>query len=182
MLRRPARNRVSQAIALTAGLLTAGAFSGCHKPNVASDLRIEPQANDWVEVSKPTVIYDKDAMVVAGHVKRKPGVTGEIAGRVDVDVIGPDGKPVAWIPALLTPSSLPDANGQSDYTVRYGYIPLAGSTVQVRFVDAETAKLEDTDNVEYSNGKGGAGGYPATAHPAATNAGREKAPSGKHMW
>jgi hypothetical protein len=125
---------------------------GCsNKPSFPS----QGVSNDVVELSHPTVWIEGDSISISGSVKRRPGVTGTIDGRVDITILGPGGGSLVWVPALLTPNPIPyEGLGESQYIVHYGYIPPAGSTVVAHFVDADTAKEEDVDNTEKDATKG----------------------------
>jgi hypothetical protein len=132
-----------------------------------SGMRVEGVSTDKLEVPPPNVSIDGDGvMTVQGNVRRRAGVTETISGRVDIDVIGPDGKPLEWIPALLTPDPMPtEGKGESGYIIHYGWIPPSGSTVRVHWVDSKTAAREDADETEYSSGGYGDG---RAAHQAAS--------------
>jgi hypothetical protein len=147
---------------LAAGCHGSGSKDTLDEPATsASGLHAEGQSSDLVDVGRPLVEVSDGVLNVSGHVRRKAGTTATIAGRVNIDVIGPDGAMLVWLPAVLAPNPLPtEGGGEAGYEIHYGWVPPAGSTVRVHFVDAKTAALEDADETEYSGGgaHGGAAG------------------------
>src|SRR5437660_50319 len=113
-------------VGMVAGVAMSTAGFGCHGSGPVSDptLHTEGVANPWVVVSKPIVTVHRGEMTVSGDVRRKPGVTGDVVGRVDIMVVGPDGGSLIWVPALITPNPIPTAGrGESQHVVHYGYVP-----------------------------------------------------------
>jgi hypothetical protein len=155
--------RTTQLAAVTAVALLVGCAgskpSAGEGPATSSGLRVEGVSNDFVEVARPTVEIDDDVMTIRGNVHRRGGGPQAISGRVDIDILGSDGQQLAWLPAVLAPNPLPsDGTGEAGYIIHYGWIPPAGSTVRVHFVDTKTAAVEDADDIEYSTGGGHGGG------------------------
>ena len=153
-----------------------GLVAGCHEsrpagsidePAATSGLKAEGVSTDFVEVGRPRVEIDDGVLNVSGHVRRKLlAASSKIEGRVDVDIIGPDGAMLTWLPAVLAPNPLPtEGSGEAGYELHYGWLPPAGSTVRVHFVDQKTAALEDAGDTEYTSGSahgghaGGGGGH-----------------------
>ncbi len=138
-------------------LIVALALGGCagssEVPNgqpPPQGLAVQAQDTDSLEVQLPNVVFAGGVMTVRGRVHRKAAAIGEISGRMDIDLIGPDGKLSQTLTALLTPDPVPsEANGESGYVVYYGWIPPSGSTVKARFVDWTTAKTEDTHTASH---------------------------------
>jgi len=121
-------------------------------------------ANDLVILDLPTVEISRHGIVtISGTVHRKPGVSGELPGRVDIEFLDSEGQYLDGLPALLTPRAVPvDPNALATYTTNYGYMPPAGSTVRVHFVDRQTQIEEDLAGDNY--GSGGAGGGKAQGY------------------
>jgi hypothetical protein len=150
-------------IAILAAVLAGGCSSSSKPPEGIS---VEATDNDLMDFSAPQVKISGGVMTISGTVTRKPGVHDAINGRVDIDVIAANGEELAWLPALLTPTPVPDdEKGESTYIVNYGMVPPAGTTVQVHFVDQATATQEDINNSELG-GYGGGGHAHASFHSA----------------
>ncbi len=152
------------AIALLA-VLGGGCASGTKNVPPPEGISVDVTDNDLLVFGPPQVTIEKGVLTVEGTVSRKPGDHDVIAGRIDIDLIASNGENLAWLTALLTPNPVPDdEKGQSTYVVRYGLVPPAGTTVQVRFVDKATATQEDIDDREYSGGGYGGGGGHGGGH------------------
>jgi hypothetical protein len=147
-------------LGLTA-LLTAS--QGCHSSDddarAASMLRCEAVSSAQVAVSPPTVVVHNGMIEVAGTVHRQAGVTGPLDGRVDIDLIGPDGLRLdRSLHAPLIPNTVPaDPTQVARYApTAFGYVPPAGSVLRARYVDRMQARKENIeDGVLDVNGNGG---------------------------
>jgi hypothetical protein len=114
-------------------------------PPPPEGVKVEIIQDKQIHVLAPIVEFDSGVMNITGYVRRKPGVRGVITGRVDIQVVDPDGTELDWIPALVVPSSIPtEGRGEAGYVIHYGWIPPAGSIIKVSFVDSKTAALEDS--------------------------------------
>jgi hypothetical protein len=154
------------ACSVAAFTLWIGALTGCnsaakpmnHYEEGGTQGSVAVVANDTVILDLPSVKIDDGSTIITGTVHRRPRITGEIAGRVDIEFLGPDGEYLDGLPALLTPRTVPaDPNTSTTYFTTYGYVPPAGSTVRVHFVDHETQIEEDAAGNNYGYGGGNAG-------------------------
>lgn len=160
---------VSRYAALTvAAAAFAVAGTGCHRDRFTTAggdagnsgkqfLHVEGVSTDQVEVLPPTVSVTENVMTVTGTVRRKDNAPDGLAGRVDIDVLGPDGVRIGfpWIAGLAPPVVSADAAG-STYAPNIGYLPVKGSTIRVRFLTRQEAQAEDNVNRDPNNtGNGG---------------------------
>jgi hypothetical protein len=161
-------------MATVSALAVLGLLMGCQSDRKATDHfdddgikgKVTVVDNDMVALDLPVVDVAHDTVYIHGSVHRKPGVTGAIEGRVDIEFLSPEGEYLDGLPALLTPRAVPfDSNEPATYTTSYGYVPPKGSIVRIHFVDRETMVKEDLQGTDFSyggsndaHGGGGAGG------------------------
>ena len=165
MLIRHAAARHAAAV-LTVALGLAGG-SGCHHEDSISSGGAQPTGNikctavssAQVAVAPPVVDIRQGIMRISGTVHRQPGVTGPLDGRVDIDLIGPDGLVLdKSLHCHLLPGTVPvDPNQSAAYSpTPFGFVPPAGSTLRARYVDRQTAILENLQDGDLDyNGNGG---------------------------
>lgn len=122
-------------------------------PPPPEGIKVQMIQDKQVRLLTPAVDFGGGVMNITGLVRRRPGVHGVIAGRVDIDVVDSDNNNLDWIPALLYPSPMPsEGKGESGYTIHYGWIPPVGSIIRVRFVDTQTAAKEDLGDADAAGG------------------------------
>jgi hypothetical protein len=166
------RATVRPMVASLAVTLLSLSMTGCHtapKPadhfeadGVKGSVAVLP--HDQVIIDLPSVDVHNGIISISGTVHRKPGVTGELPGRIDIEFLDAEGQYLDGLPALLTPRVVPvDPNSTARYSTNYGYIPPEGSTVRVHFIDHEKQIEEDAEGDDFSYGgnagKGIEGGY-----------------------
>jgi hypothetical protein len=133
----------------------------------ASQLPAAVVSNLYVHLDQPSVTIDDGNVVISGAVRRKPGIRWLLVGRVDIEFVASNGYVLDELPALITPGTVSmDPNVPSLYSTSYGYIPPAGSSVRVHYVDSDTAAREDIEGYDF----GSVGGAVA-AGPGAGNHG-----------
>ena len=150
-----------------AAVALAVAAVGCHHgdavssggPQPTGKLKCEAVSSAQVAVSPPVVDIQDGVMRISGTVHRMPGVTGRLDGRVDVDLVGPDGLLLdRSLHCSLQPHGVPmDPNASSGYApTPFGYVPPEGSTLRARYVDRQASILEDLKDGDLNyNGNGG---------------------------
>ena len=127
-----------------------------------SFLKCESVSTDQVTVGPPVVEIRNGVMSISGSVRRKPGVTALLDGRVDLDLIGPDGlKLDKSLHAPLVPNDIPMGdNGSSRYApTPFGFVPPANSTVRARYVTRMEGIKESIDDgiLDYNGNNGHTG-------------------------
>jgi hypothetical protein len=149
----------SKSCSVLLAIATASILTGCHHAP-QSDLKVATIANYSVVIDTPLVKIDKrgDITTISGTVHRQPGSTAPISGRVDIDFIAPDGNYLLNIPvhARLTPD---DSNATAGYSVAWGVVYPASTTVQVRYVDGAAAAKEDLEDANSVGGAGNTGNH-----------------------
>ena len=166
----PTRRRPIAALApLALAVPLALAAAGCHGPTVVSGpghpdgpLKCTSVNSSDVVVSPPTVEVQDGTMSLSGTVHRVAGATGKLNGRVDIDLIGPDGlKLDKSLHAPLIPNNIPaDPNVAARYSpTPFGYVPPAGSTLRARYVDRQEAIREGLEDgiLDYNGNNGHTG-------------------------
>jgi hypothetical protein len=122
-------------------------------------LKCEAVSSAEVVVSPPVVDIKDGVMRISGTIHRLPGVPGLLDGRVDVDLIGPDGLRLdRSLHCHLEPAGVPmDPGASAAYSpTPFGYVPPDGSTLRARYVDRQAAVLEDLKDGDLDyNGNGG---------------------------
>ena len=154
--------------AALASLVLAASAVGCAggKPVLSGPthpdgpLKCQAVASKDVVVSPPEVAVQDGMMTVTGTIHRQPGVTGLLDGRVDVDLIGPDGLKLDTMPlhAPMVPGAVPmDPSASAVYSpTKFGYAPPPGSIIRARYVDYKTMINENLrDGILEPNGNGG---------------------------
>jgi hypothetical protein len=141
-------------------------LAGCHheddtgKSKLESTYKTLAEQSPQVVVSPPVpVILNGRNLGISGTIHRQAGFAGVLDGRVDVDLIGPDGMLLdKSLHCHLIPAAIPaDASQNATYApTPFGYIPPAGSTLRARYVDRQAMILEDLKegDLDY-NGNGG---------------------------
>ncbi len=158
-----ARLRPFAILALAAGIV------GCHhddepaKATPSTTYNLTSVSSNQVVVSPPVAtISEGRNLVISGTIHRQPGVAGELDGRVDVDLIGPDGMVLdKSLHCHLLPNAVPmDPSKSATYApTPFGYVPPVGSTLRARYVDRQTEILEDLKDGDLDyNGNGGHSG------------------------
>jgi hypothetical protein len=174
----PITARISSLLlAVSLGLAQTGCHS--HRPPESFEAggtsgKVAVIGSDLVVLDLPTVDISHGNILISGTVHRRPGVTGELPGRVDIEFLDPDGEYLDGLPALLTPRAVPvDPSASATYATSYGFIPPRGSTVRVHFVDRDTMIREDLEGGINGYGTGGKTGHGGAggAHHAAVNTG-----------
>ena len=137
-----------------------GTSTASGKPESSKQpFRVEAVSSAQVAVSPPVVLVDDGVMRISGTVHRQAGVAGPLQGRVDIDLIGPDGLFLdKSLHCNLQGGAIPtDANTSVAYApTPFGYVPPAGSTLRARFVDRQAAILENLKDGDLDvNGNGG---------------------------
>ena len=144
-------------LAVVGGCSHAAVVSGPEEPN--GPLKCQSVSSKDVAVSPPTVVVQNGVMTISGTVHRQVGATGPLDGRVDIDLIGADGLPLdKSLHASLIPNTVPEnPSVPARYSpTPFGYVPPAGSVVRARYVDRQTAILENLkDGILDVNGNGG---------------------------
>jgi hypothetical protein len=180
------RATVRTMVASLAVTLLSLPMTGCHtapKPadhfeadGVKGSVAVLP--NDQVIVDLPVVEAHNGVVSISGTVHRKPGVTGELPGRIDIEFLDAEGQYLDGLPALLTPRAVPvDPNSTARYSTNYGYVPPEGSTVRVHFINHERQIEEDAEGDDFSyggnsgKGEGGAdhGNNPNPTHKVSSS-------------
>ena len=161
--RRPAPVRSPRSTALAGVVALSGsivgsalllvAVVGCHDseevsggPKPTGEYKAQGVSSAQVAVGAPVAVVKDGVLTISGDVHRLPGVTDRLDGRVDVDLIGPDGLQLdKSLRCHLEPPTVPmDPNHASIYApTPFGYVPPAGSTLRARYVDHQAAILED---------------------------------------
>ena len=164
--------RGPQAIARFSSLAMAALVAvavGCHEgdsagsqpsqPQSTGKLKLEAAPSTEVVVSPPVADIKDGVLRVSGTIHRQPGVPGILDGRVDVDLIGPDGMRLdRSLHCPLAPPTVPmDPSVSATYApTPFGYVPPDGSTLRARYVDRQTSVLEDLKDGDLDyNGNGG---------------------------
>ncbi len=163
LTRLPAVRRTCNLIALAGLAVAAGCHTGetvsSNSPKPSGTYKCNSVSSSQVVVSPPTVDVTDDVMRLSGTVQRRPGVTGILDGRVDVDLVGPDGLLLdKSLHCHLQPETVPtDATKSATYApTPFGYVPPVGSTLRARYVDRQAAILEDLKDGDLDyNGNGG---------------------------
>ncbi len=169
---------VAAAVSAAALAVAGGTLAGCHTGESVSSasgggtetaggrpesskqpLKVEAVSSAQVAVSPPVVLIEDGVMRITGTVHRQPGVAGPLQGRVDIDLIGPDGLFLdKSLHAPVQGGAVPgDANTSVAYApTPFGYVPPAGSILRARFVDRQASILEDLKDGDLDvNGNGG---------------------------
>ncbi len=167
-------------IALTAGAVGCHHNDDPHKQKIEQTYLLKSQNTAQVVVGPPVAEVDDGVLRVSGTVHRQPGAAGVLDGRVDVDLIGPDGMMLdKSLHCNLQPSAVPmDASQAATYApTPFGYVPPAGSTLRARYVDRATEILENLREGDLNyNGNGGHTG--ADIRPSQENGSSPANPSG----
>ena len=163
------------------------AVVGCHDseevsggPKPTGEYKAQGVSSAQVAVGPPVAVVKDGVLTISGDVHRMPGVTDRLDGRVDVDLIGPDGLQLdKSLRCHLEPPTLSmDPNHASVYApTPFGYVPPAGSTLRARYVDHQAAILEDLKDgdLDYNGNYGHTG---IGVSPTQENGSAPAAPSG----
>ena len=166
MLTRRASHPVARLRPLAAVVLAAGVV-GCQQNDPAANQPSDRYhcvavSSPQVAVSPPVANVQHGILTISGTAHRQPGATGPLDGRVDVDLIGPDGMMLdKSLHCHLQPNTIPADPGQvAAYApTPFGYVPPTGSTLRARYVTAKDAVLEDLKDGDLDyNGNGGHSG------------------------
>lgn len=161
--------RAQSLSALFLSMAVAAAMTGCR--SAPSDAPVAVVADYAVVVDTPVVRIDHGVTSITGTLHRQPGNTDEITGRLDIEFIASDGDVLDGLPCRFVPRKLPtDPGATASYSINYGWVPPAGTTVRVKFVDSATAEREDAEN-----------GGPGSANSAASGATGGHGTGGAHV-
>jgi len=112
------------------------ACSGSKPVNLAAtgELHVVSQPAPLVEMPVPAVVRESDVIEITGVVRRKPGVDGPVPGHVDLVFVDSRGQTLAKLRLNWVPRQIPASGArEAAYSVRYGWLPPAGSTLQVAY-------------------------------------------------
>jgi hypothetical protein len=158
------------AAAILAALLTGCASGPQSSPDAPAVTLV---SDNRVILDSAVVLVDHGALDISGAVHIRPGYSGPIAGRVDIEYVSPQGDLLDGLPVGLDPGKVSSAK-PSTFHVNYMYIPPKGSVLRIRFVDAEAQAREDLEGGFFDaglNGTGGTGGGNAGGGGAAGRGG-----------
>jgi hypothetical protein len=98
-------------------------------------LRTEVQSGGGVNILSAGLLADEEGLLIHGLVERGTGYQGTVYRHLDVQVIGPDARPIYERSARFLPNPIPFTRvgaGRASYSVQLHFDPPAGSLIRVK--------------------------------------------------
>ena len=93
--------------ATAALLLSLTLLTGCASLPVASDIKSEARSGQGLLTTRARVSRTDNGLLVFGSVTRGASYSGSARMHIDIEVLSPDGRRLAFVPARFFPNPIP---------------------------------------------------------------------------